>query len=84
MDGSQKDLARIPTHERDALAITCVDAVDFASEGEFAQGYDALLGGLHRAEELRDDCHEPWAGELVTRWEHDVERYQAQFGAKLG
>lgn len=44
MDGSQKDLARIPTHERDALAITCCDAVDLANDGDFAKGYDCLLG----------------------------------------
>ena len=69
----------IPATQIDTLAITWVDAVDLAHEGDLTQGYDALLTGLHRAEELRDDCHESWAGKLVTRWRQAVQRYQVEF-----
>jgi hypothetical protein len=42
----------LPTNEIDTLTMTVTDAVDFAAEGKIADGYAALVWGLHRAEEI--------------------------------
>ena len=39
----------IPTKEIDTLTMTVADAIDFAAEGKVADGYAALVWGLHRA-----------------------------------
>ena len=48
-----------------------------AEEGKAADGYTALLADLTRAREAQEDG-EPWAGDLVRRWETAVENYAAR------
>ncbi len=38
----------LPTREIDTLTMTVTDAIDFAAEGNVADGYAALVWGLHR------------------------------------
>ena len=42
----------IPASEIDPLTMTVTDAIDFAAEGQVADGYAALVWGLHRVEEM--------------------------------
>jgi hypothetical protein len=42
----------LPTSEIDTLTMTVTDAVDAAADGELAAGYNALVVGLKRAEEI--------------------------------
>jgi hypothetical protein len=60
--------------EIDTLLTRITDAVDLAYEGDPAGGYEALLTGLRRAEEIRDDGAE-YGAELVTRWQDALERF---------
>jgi hypothetical protein len=55
------------------------EAVELAGEGKAADGYTALLAGLERAREAEEDG-EPWAEELVRRWNVAVENYAARHG----
>jgi hypothetical protein len=43
------------------------EAVDLARDGNAADGYEALLAGLHRAREAETDGA-TWGTELVTRY----------------
>jgi hypothetical protein len=69
----------LPTHEIDTLTMTVTDAVDFAAEGKVADGYAALVWGLHRAEEMVEEG-EPWREELRDRWRVAVENYCRRYG----
>jgi hypothetical protein len=51
--------------------------VALADEGKTADGYEALLAGLRRAEEARDDG-EPWGDELVGHWQYALDHYAEQ------
>jgi hypothetical protein len=44
----------LPTNEIDTLTMTVTDAIDFAADGQVADGYAAPVWRLHRAEEMRD------------------------------
>jgi hypothetical protein len=50
----------IPPHELDTFLVTVEKAVDRAREGNAADGYEALVAGLHRAREAETDG-EMWA-----------------------
>jgi hypothetical protein len=50
---------RLPEHELTTFLVTIMEAVDLARDGDVAAGYEALLAGLHRAEQVRDDG-KPW------------------------
>jgi hypothetical protein len=63
----------LPRHELNAFLTTVTDAVDLAREGDAAEGYTALLAGLHRAEQAQADG-ELWAEELASRYREALER----------
>ena len=64
----------LPTYEIDTLTMIVTDAIDLAADGQVADGYAALVWGLHRAEEMVD-AELPWAQELADRWRLAVENY---------
>jgi hypothetical protein len=64
----------LPPHELDSFLLTVEEAVDRAREGNAADGYEALLAGLHRAREAETDGA-TWAPELVARYREALERY---------
>jgi hypothetical protein len=68
----------LPDHELDTLLITVTDAVDLARAGDVAEGYTALLAGLHRAKEVAA-AGEPWAGELVSRYREALENFAREW-----
>jgi hypothetical protein len=70
----------LPDNELAAFLITAQDAVDLAHYGDAADGYEMLLGGLHRA---RGVGGKPWSEELVTRCSLALERF-AEMYAKGG
>lgn len=45
----------LPPHELDSFLLTVEEAVELAREGNAADGYGALLAGLHRAGEAEAD-----------------------------
>lgn len=71
--------AMLPRREFDTLLLTMTDVVDLADNGDAAEGYTALLAGLHRAKELRDEGFE-WGEELVRRWEMACDLYAERHG----
>ena len=78
-----KPAAMLPDHELDTFLVTVTDAVDLARAGEIADGYTALLGGLHRAREIAD-AGELWAAELVRRYHEAVENYAREWRVGRG
>jgi hypothetical protein len=44
----------LPDHELDTFLMRVTEAVDLARAGDVADGYTALLAGLHRAREMAD------------------------------
>jgi hypothetical protein len=66
----------LPIHELETFLITVEEAVDLARDGDAADGYEALLAGLHRAREAED---EPWGEELIRRYSEAVERFAALY-----
>jgi hypothetical protein len=56
-----------PSDETDAFLLTVKDAFDLAAEGNAADGFERLLAGFRRAEELRH-AGEPFGAELAARW----------------
>jgi hypothetical protein len=68
----------LPRVEIDTLLMTVTDAVDRAMEGDPAGGYEALLAGLRRAEEIRDEGAE-YGAELVTRWQDALDRFAERY-----
>jgi hypothetical protein len=69
----------LPDHEINTLILTVTEAVDLALAGEIADGYQALLAGLHRAEEIAEEG-EPCAEELVARWRRALDTYAKRWG----
>jgi len=53
--------------------------LDLAEAGEAAEGYTALLAGLHRARELHDEAFE-WDEELVQRWQGACDNFAERYG----
>ena len=72
-------MSTLPRAELDTLLLTVSKAVELAEEGKAADGYQALLAGLRRAEEARDDG-EAWGEELVRRWQAALDRYAQRHG----
>lgn len=66
----------LPDNELASFLLTVENAVDCAREGNAADGYQALLAGLARAQEIEG---EPWAEELITRYSQAVERYEEMY-----
>lgn len=54
-DPTVSPIPMIPRDEADTLMMTVTDAIDFAADGQVADGYAALVWGLHRAEEMVDN-----------------------------
>jgi hypothetical protein len=67
----------LPPHELDTFLLAVEQAVDLARTGKPADGYEALLAGLHRTNEADD---EPWAAELVVCYRDALERFVALYG----
>jgi hypothetical protein len=72
----------LPDPEINAFLMTVDDAVGFAAEGQLADGYAVLVAGLRRAEEA-PDAGEPWADELVQRYQLAIDNYVASYGVSL-
>jgi len=72
----------------DTLNMTLAEALELASEGEIADGYECLLRGRHRARQARDgEPHPPEAPPdeaLERRWQEAQDRYAARFGIGRG
>jgi hypothetical protein len=69
----------LPSHELDAFLLTVEEAVDLARTGNAADGYTALLAGLHRAREADSDGA-TWAPDLVARYREAIERFAEMYG----
>jgi hypothetical protein len=57
------------------MQITIIDATDWAKEGDPAVGYDVLLAGRHRAEQIRASGV-PWGEELVNCYRQALDDYE--------
>ena len=68
-----------PTTSFRAFLTTITDAVDLAAAGDPAAGYEVLLAGQQRAEELHAEGLS-WAEELVGRYLDARERFAARWG----
>jgi hypothetical protein len=64
--------------EGEALVAAYSSATNLAEDGDARAGYEALLAGLRRAEELRD-AGKVFGAELVTRWRYVLERYTVRY-----
>ena len=65
-------MSTLPRTEIDTFLLTVDEACQLADEAKPADGYQALLAGLHRAQEALEDG-EPWAEELVGRWQGAIQ-----------
>ena len=72
----------LPYPEITAYMMSVEDAMDFAAEGQLADGYAVLVAGLHRAEEAKEDG-EPWAAELISRYQLAIDQYVSSHGVAL-
>jgi hypothetical protein len=76
-------VSMLPCHEFDTFLMTITDATEFAREWNVGDGYIALLAGLYRAKQAREEG-EPWGAELVGRYEAALERYARLYGVARG
>src|SRR4051794_31211170 len=73
----------------DNLNMTLAEALELASEGDIADGYECLLRGRHRARQTREGA-EPaerdWLEDaaLERRWQEAQDRYAARYGIGRG
>ncbi len=72
----------LPIQEIDALQLLIRTAADLAKQGMLVAGYDALVAGRRRAEELRDRGA-PWGPELVAWWRGAIDTYTRRHGVPL-
>jgi hypothetical protein len=70
---------RLPASELTRVLTTISGAVRLAHSGEIADGYTELLLALHQARAMGAD-DQPWANEVIRRYEEALERYAAIFG----
>jgi hypothetical protein len=73
----------VPRLEECRLRLMEATAREFADEGRFADGYDCLLKGLHRAKRDAEQAM-PWAAELVLRYLQAMDDYIARHGVRMG
>jgi hypothetical protein len=66
----------LPDNELCAFLLTVEEAIDLARTGKAADGYEALLAGLHHTREADD---QPWSVELITRYRDAVERFAEMY-----
>ena len=76
-------MTAIPRPELATLVVAMTDAEDLAAEGNPADGYTALLAGLHRAREAEADG-EGWGAALVGRWREACELFAERHGIGHG
>jgi hypothetical protein len=69
----------IPRHELDLLQITLDEAVEYAGDGNVADGYESLQGALYRAETIEVEAE--WGSALVRRYREALETYTRLYGA---
>ena len=72
----------LPYPEITAFMMTVEDAMDFAAEGQLADGYAVLVAGLRRAEEAKE-AGETWADELIGRYRLAIDKYVASYGIRF-
>jgi hypothetical protein len=72
-------LMSIPPHEIDLLQMTIDEAAELAATGQTEEGYDAINGGLFRAEELARGG-DPWGVALARRWLQALDEYCRLYG----
>jgi DNA-binding response OmpR family regulator len=68
-----------PIGELDRLTMTLADALHLAARGRLAEGHACLLAGLQRAEQAAI-AREPWAADLVWRYQELLSEYLDRFG----
>ena len=71
-------MSRLPRYELGAFLMTVTEATDLAVDGQTKEAYLALLAGLERDREAAEEG-EAWGGELVTRYEEALARYDARW-----
>lgn len=67
----------LPAGEQEALLAAVAEAVDLASLGEPAAGYETLLDRLQAAERHWDA--DPWGQDLVHCYQEALDRYRALY-----
>jgi CheY-like chemotaxis protein len=72
----------LPLVEIDLFTMTTADSFDLAVRGSVIAGLSCLEAGLHRAAAARA-AGEPWAAELVRRYEEVRDHYIARHGPGL-
>lgn len=72
----------LPPHELTSFLLTVEEALDLGGAGETLDGFRCLLGGLEQAREARE-MGEPWAGELIGRYELALRRYAEVWGLRV-
>jgi hypothetical protein len=75
-------LVMIPDFIMETLLSHLVDAIRYATSGEWSSGYEALLQGLRQAQGARE-AQAPWAAELVKRYQQVIEAFELRYDVKL-
>lgn len=65
--------------EIQVLGLARADAAELARRGDVAAAYECLAVGLLRAQEFAEDG-EPWAEELVQRYQRELGDFSARYG----
>lgn len=73
----------IPERELNAYFEAFTKALNLAAEGQIADGYTCLLAGWWRAQNA-EGKGEPWAHELMKRYQQAMDNYQKQYGTGQG
>jgi DNA-binding response OmpR family regulator len=68
-----------PIGELDQITMTLADALHLAAQGRLAEGHACLQAGLRRAEQAVI-ARQPWAADLVWRYQDLLNEYLARFG----
>lgn len=74
----------VPQDEITTLVMACAEAADLADEGQVEDGYQRLYNGFERAMALRVMRHEPWAEELIRRWDAAIKDYRQLYDPPSG
>jgi hypothetical protein len=72
----------LPQDDSETLKVLAAVAIAVALKGCYVVGYNLLYAGLCRAERLHEEG-EPWAAELIGRYQNVLERYTREFGVAL-
>jgi hypothetical protein len=64
----------LPREEMENMVVIMTEAVHMAAERKVDEGYDLLIAGLHRAEDIRA-AGEPWAEDLLSHYRFTLDHY---------